>query len=146
MAITLNGSTGITDADGGTVLNTNDLASQLQAETGTDNATLMTPLRTSQAITALVPSTATTRFGGTVVTLKNRATGTVFQNTTGGWLFVTFAGSNNGTSAYVGSTSSPSTIVNSSNATSTGGSFMVPPAWYYYINYSGLTFWSEGQA
>jgi hypothetical protein len=50
MAITLNGSTGITDADGGTVLNTNDLASQAQAEAGTDNTTVMTPLRTAQAI------------------------------------------------------------------------------------------------
>jgi hypothetical protein len=54
MSIVLNGSTGITDADGGTVLNTNDLASQAQAETGTDNATLMTPLRTAQAITAQI--------------------------------------------------------------------------------------------
>lgn len=56
MAITLNGSTGITDADGGTVLNTNDFASQAQAEAGTDNATLMTPLRTADAITAQVPT------------------------------------------------------------------------------------------
>lgn len=54
MSIVLSGSTGITDADGGTVLNTNDLASQAQAETGTDNATLMTPLRTAQAITAQI--------------------------------------------------------------------------------------------
>lgn len=55
MPITLNGSTGITDADGGTVLNTNDFASQAQAEAGTDNTTIMTPLRSAQAITALAP-------------------------------------------------------------------------------------------
>lgn len=54
MAITLNGSTGITDADGGTVLNTNDFASQAQAQAGTDNTTVMTPLRSAQAITAQV--------------------------------------------------------------------------------------------
>lgn len=136
----------IIDAAGGNTATINGItpaiASQAEAEAGSNNTTLMTPLRVQQN----VDLTKTTRFGGTVVTLKNRATGTVFQNTTGGWLFVTFAGSNNGTSAYVGSTSSPSTLVNSSNATSTGGSFMVPPAWYYYINYSGLVFWSEGQA
>lgn len=35
------------------------LASQAQAEAGTDNATLMTPLRVAQAITALVPAPTT---------------------------------------------------------------------------------------
>ena len=55
MSVTINGSTGITDADGGTVLNTNDFASQAQAEAGTDNTTIMTPLRSAQAITALAP-------------------------------------------------------------------------------------------
>ena len=52
MAIVINGTTGITDADGGTVLSTADLASQAQAEAGSDNTTLMTPLRANQAITA----------------------------------------------------------------------------------------------
>ena len=54
MAITLNGSTGITDADGGTVLNTNDFSSQAQAQAGTNNTTVMTPLRAAEAITAQV--------------------------------------------------------------------------------------------
>jgi len=34
------------------------LATQVQAEAGTDNATLMTPLRAAQAIAALTPTTA----------------------------------------------------------------------------------------
>lgn len=50
MPITLNGTTGITDADGGTVLSTADFASQAEAEAGTDNTKLMTPLRVAQAI------------------------------------------------------------------------------------------------
>jgi hypothetical protein len=52
MPITLNGTTGITDADGGTVLSTADFASQAEAEAGTDNTKLMTPLRTDQTILA----------------------------------------------------------------------------------------------
>ena len=129
------------------VFNPNFLpATQAEAEAGSNNVKGMTPLRAAQAIAALAPSNATTRFGGTVVTAKSRASGTVYQNTTGGWLFVAFASVNNGTSAYVGPTASPSTLVNSSNANSTGGSFMVPPRYYYNINYSGLVFASEGQA
>jgi hypothetical protein len=58
MSVVINGTTGITDADGGTVLSTADLASQAQAEAGTDNTVLMTPLRTSEAITALAGGTA----------------------------------------------------------------------------------------
>jgi hypothetical protein len=54
MPITLNGTTGITDADGGTVLSSADLASQAEAEAGADNTKVMTPLRAAQAITARV--------------------------------------------------------------------------------------------
>jgi hypothetical protein len=91
-------------------------------------------------------ATAGPGFASSVVTAKSRASGTVFQNTTTGWLFVAFAGANNGTNAFVGATASPGIKVNSSNATQTGGSFMVPPSWYYYITYSVLNFSSEGQA
>lgn len=52
MPVTINGSTGITDADGGVVLSTADFASQAEAEAGTDNTKLMTPLRADQAILA----------------------------------------------------------------------------------------------
>jgi hypothetical protein len=52
MTIVINGTTGITDADGGTVLNTSDLASQAQAVAGTDNATLVTPLRLRDGLNA----------------------------------------------------------------------------------------------
>jgi len=54
MPITLNGTTGITDVDGGTVLSTADIATQAQAEAGTDNTKVMTPLRVDQAVAAQV--------------------------------------------------------------------------------------------
>lgn len=53
MPVTINGTTGITDADGGTVLSSADIASQAQAEAGTNNTVLMTPARAAQAIAAL---------------------------------------------------------------------------------------------
>ena len=52
MPVTINGSTGITDADGGTVLSTADFASQAQAVAGTDNTTIVTPLRVRDALNA----------------------------------------------------------------------------------------------
>lgn len=48
MPVTINGTTGITDADGGTVLSSADIATQAEAQAGTDNTKLMTPLRVSQ--------------------------------------------------------------------------------------------------
>lgn len=58
MTVTINGTSGITDADGGTVLSSADLATQAEAQAGTDNTKIMTPLRAAQAISALV-STST---------------------------------------------------------------------------------------
>jgi hypothetical protein len=52
MPVTINGTTGITDADGGTVLSSADIASQAQAQAGTDNATVVTPLRLRNALNA----------------------------------------------------------------------------------------------
>lgn len=92
-------------------------------------------------------ATAGPGFASSVVTSKSRATGTSYQNTTTGWLFVAFAGVNNGASATVGASAPGNSVtVCQSNATYTGGSFMVPPGWYYMINYSVLYFVSEGQA
>lgn len=53
MPVTINGSTGITDADGGTVFSSADIASQAQVQAGTDNTTVVTPLRLAQAATRL---------------------------------------------------------------------------------------------
>lgn len=53
MPVTISGSTGITDADGGTVLSSADIATQAEAQAGADNTKVMTPLRVSEAITSL---------------------------------------------------------------------------------------------
>ena len=50
MTVTINGTTGIVDSDGGSVFSTVDIASPAQALAKTDNTTLMTPLRVAQAI------------------------------------------------------------------------------------------------
>jgi hypothetical protein len=148
MAITLNGSTGITDADGGTVLNTNDFASQAQAEAGTNNTTLMTPLRVQQNADVNTTATASTRFGATVVSNKtsSRATATTYQNTTSGWLLVCFTMSNNGQTLLVGPTSSVTITALSANSANMSATYLVPPSWYYRATGTVMNNWSEGQA
>ena len=112
MAITLDGTTGITDADGGTVLNTNDFSSQAQAQAGTNNTTVMTPLRTSEAITALttpaVVGTATAGLAASAIgtymyATPNNATAYAFGATIAGSLLLpACATGNTSTSTIVG--------------------------------------------
>lgn len=52
------------------------LSSQAQAEAGTDNATVMTPLRTAQAIAALAPAPTTASVGSAYAGLAALAVGT----------------------------------------------------------------------
>jgi hypothetical protein len=120
MAITLNGSTGITDADGGTVLNTNDFSSQAQAQAGTDNTTVMTPLRTSEAITTLTtPAIVGTATAG----LAAGAIGTYMygtpNNATAYAIGATIAGSALFPSCATGNTST-STIVGNNGSVQSG--------------------------
>lgn len=121
------------------------LASQAEAEAGTDNVTLMTPLRSAQAITALAPSNASTRFAGTVMTAKSRAMSTTYQNTTGGWLVVSVTSSNNGQGFYIGPSSASFYIATTNQS---GGAILglVPPSYYYLCTGSVLSAWYEGQA
>lgn len=88
MPVTINGSTGITDADGGTVLSTADFASQAQAVAGTDNTTIITPLRVRDALNAsgsapTYACRAWVNFNGTG-TVAIRASGNVSSITDGG--------------------------------------------------------------
>ena len=69
MSVVIDGTTGITDADGGTVLSSADIASQAQAEAGTDNTVLMTPLRVAQAVTSDIASQAQAEAGTDNTTL-----------------------------------------------------------------------------
>jgi hypothetical protein len=146
MAITLNGSTGITDADGGTVLNTNDLATQAQAQAGTNNTTVMTPLRAADAITALTPSPI--GVGQTWQDLTaSRTYSTSYQNTTGRPISVNLsldAGANRSVQVSVNN-STWITVGISAGGSKSAISFIVPASWYYRINGSVSTIdaWSE---
>lgn len=75
MPVTINGTTGITDADGGTVISSADIASQAEAQAGTDNTKVMTPLRVAQVAIGV---------GQTWQNVTgSRALATTYTNTTG---------------------------------------------------------------
>ena len=147
--ITGNSSLTVTNGDGvaGNPTLAPILASQAEAEAGTDANKLMTPLRSAQAITALAPSNATTRFGGSVMTNKtgSRANGTTYQNTTTGWLAVGVRDSNNGQTFSTGP-SSASLVIATTNQSNGAVMGLVPPLYYYSISGSVLQSWYEGQA
>lgn len=76
----------IVDSEGGNTVSINgmtpEMASQSEAQTGTNNTKLMTPLRTKQAIDALSPPPI--GVGQTWQNLSaSRAPGVVYTNTTG---------------------------------------------------------------
>ena len=135
----------IIDAAGGNTATINGItpvfASQAEAEAGSNNTTLMTPLRVQQN----VDLTKTTRFGGTVMTSKSRAMSTTYQNTTGGWLVVSVTSSNNGQAFYIGPSSASFYIATTNQS---GGAILglVPPSYYYLCTGSVLSAWYEGQA
>jgi hypothetical protein len=68
------------------------LASQAEAEAGSNNTKAMTPLRTAQAITALAPEGVGEGQTWQAVT---RATNTSYQNTTGKPIMLVVTGTNN---------------------------------------------------
>lgn len=145
MPVTINGSTGITDADGGTVLSSADISSQAQAEAGTDNATVMTPLRVDQHTVA-----TNLGWGQTWQDVTgSRATLTSYQNTTGRPISVAIRGVAGGSTVQNFEAS-----VNNSTwigvgalhpSTSSSISAVIPNNWYYRLNASAptISFWSE---
>lgn len=145
--ITGNSSLTVTNGDGvaGNPTLTPILASQAEAEAGTDVNKLMTPLRSAQAIAALAPSNATTRFGGSVMTSKSRAMSTTYQNTTGGWLVVSVTTTTNGQGFYAGP-SSASFLIATTNQNGGAVTGLVPPSYYYLCTGTALSAWYEGQA
>jgi hypothetical protein len=143
MTIVLDGTNGITDADGSTVLNTNDLASQAQAQAGTDNTTLMTPLRTAQA-------NAGVGAGQTWQTVS-RALSTSYQNLTGKPIGVSInfdTNSNAGTrTVQVSADNSTWFTINQfgPNVSNMAFFWIVPSTYYYRFNASNTTLnlWTE---
>lgn len=140
-------------ATGGGVLNADrtiavPIASQAQAEAGSDNATAMTPLRVEQHMAA-----NDLGWGQTYTDVKaSRAASTSYQNTTGRPIVVAVTGiegtATNGRSFEVsanGSTWLVAGRVGGNNNTMSSVAVVIPPGWYYRVNgsLSSITAWVE---
>lgn len=102
MAVVIDGTAGIIDVDGGSTLSTADIATQAEAQAGTNNTKVMTPLRTDEAILSQfnvtgsaptyacrawvnfngVDATPTIRGSGNVTSITDLGTGTYTVNLT----------------------------------------------------------------
>lgn len=123
------------------------LASQAEAEAGTNNTKTMTPLRTAQAITALAPEGVGE---GQTWQLPSRSAGTTYQNTTGRTIqiAINFDGDfNNGSFQVSSNGSSWITIYTDGGdgGPAGGPSPIIPVNWYYRATVSGATIaaWAE---
>lgn len=132
----------ILDSAGGNTATINGitpaLASQAQAEAGTDNTTLMTPLRVAQATLGKRLSSSSL----TDVT-ASRATATTYQNTSSSWRIVVATFTNNGQTLRMGPTSGGQSAIFSMNASSSSVIGLVPPGWFYSTTGTVLTAWWE---
>lgn len=132
-----------------TLVGTADFASQIQAETGTDNTTLMTPLRVDQAVAAQAGVSK-------VWQSVTRNVDTDYQNTTGYPLDVLakfYASS--GVTGYIDMGPTTGSYVEYVGQSVTGlffntVSFTVPPGWYYRWRRQStaltVSLWSERSA
>lgn len=124
-------------------------ASQAQAEAGADDATAMTPLRTSQAIAALAPSAGAGQVWQDVIAL--RVDDTTYQNITGRQITVAVSmddlSGNNRMYAYASINASAWILVQtsmSSEAARGSVCFPVPNGHYYRVNTSAaIAAWAE---
>ena len=121
------------------------IASQALAAAGTNNSAVMTPLATSQAITALTPSPI--GVGQTWQDLTaSRTYTTSYQNTTGRPISVNLsldAGANRSVQVSVNN-STWITVGITAGGSKTPVSFIVPASWYYRINGSTtIDTWAE---
>jgi hypothetical protein len=143
--ITGNSSLTVTDGDGvaGNPTLTPILASQAEAEAGTDANKLMTPLQTKQAITAQVASPI--GVGQTWQDVSgSRAHSTSYQNTTGRPISVSLTVDGSSRSIQVSVNNSTWIDIAISSANKTPVSFIVPINWYYRINGSvTINVWAE---
>jgi hypothetical protein len=119
-----------------------DLASQVEAEAGTDNTKLMTPLRAEQHMAANALG-----WGQTWQT-PTRANNTSYQNTTGRPIYVAISASGgSGTVAMVQvstDNSSWTTIISRSDAAINIACFVVPDQIYYrLVNSATIASWAE---
>lgn len=143
--ITGNSSLTVTNGDGvaGNPTLTPILASQAEAEAGTDANKLMTPLSTAQAITAQVA--VPIGVGQTWQDVSgSRAHSTSYQNTTGRPISVCLTVDGSSRSIQVSVNNSTWITVAQSSSSKVSMSFIVPINWYYRINGSiTIDVWAE---
>jgi hypothetical protein len=118
------------------------LASQAEAETGTDNTKLMTPLRTSQAVATRAIGIGQTWQDVT----SSRSSSTVYQNTTGRTIEVAVETTNGtfgrlqvsvtGTGSWRSVGGLPSTGAGAACA-------VIPENWYYRVTHDAVVAWAE---
>lgn len=120
------------------------VSTQAEAEAGTDNTTLMTPLRTAQAIAALTASIGVGQTWQNVT--ASRAVSTSYQNLTAKPIMVAITTNGSSTARPIQVSVDNSTWIQV--GTDSGGasdtSFIVPVNYYYRINGSTtITAWAE---
>ena len=116
------------------------LATQAQAEAGTDNTTLMTPLRVEQHMTANAIG------WGQTWTQVSRSGGTSYQNTTGRPIMVTIRCTSSSNFRIEVSTDNVTWVATTghSQVSVTGVTFIVPNGHYYRTQGMGsVANWSE---
>lgn len=143
--ITGNSSLTVTNGDGvsGNPTLAPILASQAEAEAGTDANKLMTPLQTKQAITAQV--SVPIGVGQTWQDVSgSRAHSTSYQNTTGRPISVSLTVDGSSRSIQVSVNNFTWITVAQSSSSKVSMSFIVPINWYYRINGSiTIDVWAE---
>jgi hypothetical protein len=119
------------------------LASQAEAEAGTDANKLMTPLQTKQAITAQVASPI--GVGQTWQDVSgSRTYSTSYQNTTGRPISVSLTLDSTARNIQVSVDNSTWITVAQSSGSQTSMSFIVPSNWYYRIfGSTSIDVWAE---
>ena len=114
------------------------LASQAEAEAGTENTKAMTPLRTAQAIAALAPEGVGEGQSWQVV---SRSLGVSYQNTTGKPIMAISAGIDSG-NLHLGVSSDNVTFINFNKGANARNDIVgaIVPNNHYYRYYSGGSF------
>ena len=133
----------ILDSAGGNTATINGitpaLASQAEAEAGTDNTKLMTPLRVAQAI-----AVEAIGIGQTWQNVSgSRSAGTSYQNTTGRPIMVSITSINDGTYQVSSNNSTWIDVGSTQNTIRSGCQFIVPQAWYYRLSGTTVLTWAE---
>lgn len=120
------------------------VASQAEAEAGTNTATVMTPQRVAQAVAGLQAGLG---YGQTWQTLSgSRSFGTTYQNTTGAPIMVhaRHLSANVNITVKMGASSANVLYIASPSGAYTSITFVVPVGWYYKVDSNdSLNIWSE---